>query len=426
MSRAKKPGRGELDPPPKDGYPSAWDVPQFKDLRAQMRAMTLLLVVRPSLRKELSRLKEELNRIVGSVDRFYELVGDRHWVFHGSLNLDRLVAAIETGSADHVEAEIIEQYQDADPMRFALMRAKAVPELRPYSALLDGAWRDYLEGRYYAVVLSLLPVLDGFVATVGDNRRGLHTREERELVVWNSMVSHHKGLAATQSSFRKSFNTLNEEPLHELYRNGILHGNFTNFNNVIVASKAWNRLFALLDWREATIDSARPKVIEPTFRESFAKLADAREVRRQMDGWQSRASSVAGDGESVVMGEPVAQAVDAMLKAWQAGNYGKLADHLHEATKKPSRGAFVGQVRSRFGSTMLEGFSIEAVEMRGSACGHVKTTLTIAGKEYQSELRVLHVDSAGRVYPERDERASWQSVQTSPESIVGREWPPIS
>ncbi|TFC00520.1 hypothetical protein [Cryobacterium mannosilyticum] len=415
-----------MDPPPEDGYPSAWDVPQFKEMRVQMRAMTLLLVIRPSLRKQLAELKKEMHRIVGSVDRFYELVGDRHWVFHGSLNLERLVTALDTGSCDEVEKELIEQYQDAKLMRFALVRAKAVPELRPYAALLDSAWRDYQEERYYAVVLTLLPILDGFVATVGDNRRGLHTREEHELVVWNSMISHHKGLAATQQSFRKSFNTLNEEPLHELYRNGILHGNFTNYDNVIVASKAWNRLFTLLDWREALIESAKPKAVERTLKESFAKLADTREMRRQMDDWQPRASSVADDGEDVVMGEPVVQAVVALLDAWRAGNYGKLADYLYETMKKPSRGAYIGQVRSRFAVTALEGFTIDAVEMRGSGCGHVKTTLMFAGKQHSSELRMLHVDAAGHVSPEGDERASWHTIQTSPEAIIGREWPPVT
>jgi hypothetical protein len=423
MARTRKPGQGELDPPPEDGYPSAWDVPQFKQFRAQMRAMTLLLLVRPSLRKELARLKKELHRIVGSVDRFYELVGDRHWVFHGSLNLNRLVTALDTGSADEVEKELIKQYQDAKLMPFNIMRAKAIPELRPYAAMLDAAWRDYEESRYYAVVLTLLPILDGFVATVGDNRRGLHTREEHELVVWNSMISHHKGLAATQQSFRKRFNTLNEEPLHELYRNGILHGNFTNFDNVIVASKAWNRLFTLIDWREATIESAKPKEVQPTLKESFAKLSDTREMRRQMEAWQPRASSVAEDGEDAVMSEPVAQATAAMLEAWQAANYGKLADHLHETMKSPSRGAYIGQVRGRFADTALQGFTIDSVEMYGSGCGHVKATLTVAGKQHQSELRVLHVDAAGHIYPERDERASWRTVQTSPDSIIGRKWP---
>jgi len=425
MARTRKPGQGELDPPPEDGYPSAWDVPQFKEMRVQMRAMALLLVIRPSLRKELTKLKQELHRIADSVDCFYELVGDRHWVFHGSLNLERLVTALESGSADEVEKNLIEQYQDSEQMRFALMGAKAVPELRPYAAMLDAAWRDCQEGRYYATVLTLLPILDGFVATVGDNRRGLHALDDHELVVWDSIVSHHKGLAATQKSFRKSFNTLNEEPLHELYRNGILHGNFTNFDNVIVASKAWNRLFTLMDWRQALIESAKPKAVEPTIRESLTKIADTRERQRQLEEFQPRASSVSVDGEEAVMGEPVVQAVVALLEAWQAGNYGKLADYLHETMKKPSRGAYIGQVRGRFSDTALEGFAIDAVEMRGSGCGHVKTTLTVAGKQHHSEFRVLHVDAAGHVLPEADERASWQTIQTSSDAIVGREWPPV-
>lgn len=342
MAQAKRPGQGEADPPPEAGYPSAADIPAFKKLKAQAAGLRLLVIIKPSLRKEFKRLEAELDRLVTSVDRFYELLGDRNWVFHGSLKLDDLHPALATGFADEVEQAVISQYVDAENMKFTLMRAKAVPELRPYAQLLDNALRDYQEERYYATVLALLPVLDGFVAEVGDNRRGLHSIEEQKLIVWNSLVAHHQGLASTQRSFTRSFNTLNEEPLFELHRNGILHGNFSNFDNLVLASKAWNRLFALLDWREARIEAAKPPPVEPTLKEALTRLGEVHAQKKVLDKWRPRSSSVADDGLSAVEGEPVVQSGIGLLEAWKARNFGVVAQYLHEFGKRPSRGAYIG------------------------------------------------------------------------------------
>ncbi|MFF1879710.1 hypothetical protein [Leifsonia sp. NPDC058230] len=360
--------------------------------------------------------------MVRSIDTFYEVVGDRNWIFHGSLKLDTLQEPLASGMPDRVEQAILEQYADHETMRFALMRAKAVPELRPYRQLLDYALRDYREGRYYATVLSLLPVLDGFVAAVSDNRRGLHSLEEQKLIVWNSLVAHHQGLASTQQSFTRSFNTLNEEPLFELYRNGILHGNFSNFDNEIVASKAWNRLFALLDWREARIEASKPAPVEPTLLDSLKRVGKLEAQKKVLNEWQPRSSSVAEDGLSTVEREPVAQAAIGLLEAWKNRNYGVLAGCLHEFGKKPARGAYIGQVRERFERITLDNYSLVSVDMRGAGLGHVVVDLSIDGASRASELRFLYVDATGSILPESDPLGTWLSVGNDPVGIVGRTW----
>lgn len=422
MAQTKRPGQGEAAPPPKAGYPNAADIPTFKKMKEQAAGLRLLTMFKPSLRKELKHLEAELDRMLTSIDTFYELIGERNWVFHGSLNLDKLQVSLASGVPDQVERAILEQYADHETMKFALMRAKAVPELRPYRQLLDYALRDFQEERYYATVLSLLPVLDGFVAAVSDNRRGLHSLDEQKLVVWNSLVAHHQGLASTQKSFTRSFNTLSEEPLFELYRNGILHGNFSDFDNEIVASKAWNRLFALLDWREARIEAAKPAPVEATLRESLARVGKLQAQKKVFENWQPRSSSVAVDGLVTVELEPVAQAAIRLLDAWKNRNYGVLSEHLHEFGKKPARGAYVGQVRRRFATVTLDDYSLVSVDMRGAGIGHVSVELSIDGESRTSELRLLYVDATGSILPESDPLGTWQSVGSEPLGIVGRTW----
>lgn len=384
--------------------------------------MRVLLVLKPSLRGQFKELKQTFEHIVSSVERFYALLGDRHWVFHGSLNLERLDSALKSGESDLVEQAVMAQYQDAEKMRFDVMRAQTVRELRPRSALLDLALRDYQEGRYYSVVLLLLSVMDGFVNDVGQQRRGLHTRESEELIAWNSVTAHHQGLAATQKSFTRSFNKTSDEPVYELYRNGIMHGNLTNFDNLVVASKAWNRLFALIDWSQALVEAKKPEKSTATLRESLAKLADTREKQRLLDEWTPRAKSVGEDGIDAVMSEPVVQATSAMLDAWKSKNYGRLAPFLHDFMKPKSMKAYIGDVRSRFEVIKLDEYSIQSVDIRGPGCAHVKVKLITSGEVRDSELRWLYVDADRHVHIETDSRGTWETVQTDPHSIVGRQW----
>tara|TARA_R110002051_G_scaffold261167_1_gene321070 strand:- start:204 stop:1670 length:1467 start_codon:yes stop_codon:yes gene_type:complete len=422
MARQPKLGRGDNDPPPSAGYPSAYDIPDFRKMRDDMAAMRLLLFLKPSLRRQFKEQKQNFEQIVNSVERFYVLLGDRHWVFHGSLNLERLKSSLKTGDSELVEQAVMAQYQDAEKMRFDVMRAQAVPELRPRAELLDLALRDYQDGRYYSVVLLLLSVMDGFVNDVGQQRRGLHTREGAELVAWNSVTAHHRGLAATQRSFTKSFNKTSGEPVFELYRNGIIHGNLTNFDNLIVASKAWNRLFALIDWSQALVEAKKPEKATVTLSESLAKLADARGQQELMDAWTPRSRSVAEHGVDAVMAEPVVQATSAMLDAWKSKNYGRLAPFLHEFMKPKSMNAYFGEVRNRFEGTELEEYNIQSVDLRGPGCAHVKVTLVTNGDVHHSELRWLYVDAEKHVRIETDPRGSWQTIQTEPFSIAERRW----
>lgn len=422
MARPPRPGRGETNPPPASGYPSAYDIPKFKDMREQLAGMKLLTAFMPSMRGDIRKLDSELERIVGTVERFYKLLGERHWVFHDSLKLDPLVSALSTEDPDTAESALIAQYQDADRMKWVLMQTKNVREMRPRAELIDAAYRDYQKGRYYAVVLVLLTVMDGFVNDVGQQRRGLHTRDGEELVAWDSVTAHHQGLASTQASFTKSFNKTSADPVFELYRNGIVHGNLTNYDNLVVASKAWNRLFAVIDWAQALDKAKVPATPTPSLGESLNKLADTARQKREMEKWKPRAKSIESDGLDAVLAEPVVAATTSMLDAWKVENYGTLASFLHDFMKPKSRNAFIGQVRSRFENIKLESYDVVRVDVRGPGCAHVWVNLTVEGSVHESEMRWLYVDAEKHVHIETDPRGTWQTVQTDPLSIVGRVW----
>ena len=49
----------------------------------------------------------------------------------------------------------------------------------------------------------------------------------------------------------KSIRARMDEPVCEVYRHGIMHGMVTDYDNDVVASKAWCMLFAVGDWVDA-------------------------------------------------------------------------------------------------------------------------------------------------------------------------------
>src|SRR5262249_15562979 len=118
-----------------------------------------------------------------------------------------------------------------------------------------------------ATVHVLLSVMDGFVNEFESVRRGLHARETEDLNAWDSVVGHHMGLTSAHRTFTKSKGATSEEPVCELYRNGIVHGMLLDYDNDVVATKAWNRLFAVMDWAKAREKEQEPAKPQPTWRE---------------------------------------------------------------------------------------------------------------------------------------------------------------
>jgi hypothetical protein len=132
----------------------------------------------------------------------------------------------------------------------------------------------------------LLSVMDGFVNEFESARRGLHTREAEELDARDSVVGHHMGLTRAHATFTRRKGATSDEPVYELYRHGIVHGTILSYDNDVVATKAWNRLFAVTDWAKAKVKEQQPPKREPTWRELFAQLADNARKERANKEWK--------------------------------------------------------------------------------------------------------------------------------------------
>ena len=178
--------------------------------------------------------------------------------------------------------------------------------LRSRMHLIERALADYQAGRFYATTLVLLTVMDGFVNDVENRRKGLHARAADEMAGWDSVVGHHLGLSHAHHSFIKGTGATTEEEVFELHRHGIIHGTIVHYDNPIVATKAWNRLFAVVDWARSLARQDQPPLPKPSFRETLAKLAENQRTKEALAQWRS---SVVTANDPAFEQQPVLQRV---------------------------------------------------------------------------------------------------------------------
>lgn len=184
-------------------YGSARDLPMFKEMEQQLVGMRLLKFLIPKEKRHLLKdLPAQLERITGTVDAFYALLGPRHWVFHDDLSVDDMADLVvdHAGDAEGAEQHFIGWYQDDERLPRMVKRLNGHPALHARMHLLTLALQDHQAQRYYAVVQVLLSVMDGFVNDLEPaSRRGLHARKPHEMDAWDSVVGHHLGLSAAHA-----------------------------------------------------------------------------------------------------------------------------------------------------------------------------------------------------------------------------------
>ena len=204
------------------------------------------------------------------------------------------------------------------------------------------------------------------------------------MVAWDSVVGHHMGLTHAHVSFTKTFRKTSSAPVTELYRHGIVHGMLTNFDNDIVAAKAWNRLFAVCDW--AT--SRQKQRDEPTPRQSWRELAgqirenaEAKKALNQWRPWTAQRGDTAFDANEVV------RLSRDFLDAWQARNFGRMAELMSPLVASETLGKTAGEVREAYFEKILKGFDLERVDHHAAALAYVDVDLTIGPDRLAGRMR---------------------------------------
>ena len=312
-------------PPLNDPYESAGDLPSFVEMREQLDGMKALVsLLAPGKQAQLLKLEAGIERMCGIVDAFYDLLGPRNWIFHDLLSLDRLSDLLDL-PVDDAERGLISVYEDQERLGSWIRTLDRFDSMRGRMPSIEQARADFEEGRYYSTVQLLLSVMDGFVNDLDSQRRGLHTRHEDEMTAWDSVVGHHMGLKNAHRTFTKTIGKTSDKEVHELYRNGIVHGTLLNYDNVVVAAKAWNRLFAVADWATSLEKQAIPPEPEPSLGEVLLQVNENRKAKKALAEWEPRIFEKEDPGFA---NEAVFGNANKYLESWANKNFGAMAELL--------------------------------------------------------------------------------------------------
>lgn len=402
----------------KNNWYSAEDLPVVRDLRSSL-ALLKLLTSFPGLheakyieaKNDQKKIEKQLDETVKLVDGFYDKLGPRHWIFTNYIdpNEARTIAAAPT--EEEAEKRIIAYYQKEGTLDTAFIHLHSQPAMIPRLSLLHLALEDYKAGRYYSSVLVLITVMDGFVNDCNpQNRKDQSSLKSEDMRGWNGIAALEAGLPTAQRLFTKGFYKLDENEVIEVYRNGIVHGMLTNYNNVIVATKAWNLLFAVLDWKQAKDDRIRKDQEQGkklTIRELLNKARHDREDQKKRAAWQAHSLNPEHPEEDHSGAYKVC--ID-FLTAWHDKNYGALGSFLYNATKM-SAGRKAGEARQLYSVTDLKSWQILEAYRTAPAVATFKVFLNCDRFQETRTLRFVRFKARDRmdVVPEW-ERGCWMIV----------------
>lgn len=400
-------------------YGSATDLPTFQEIRRALEAYERIPPAHvPDMSLKIQELRQEVELLTQVVDNFYERLGHRNWIFHGLLN-PSVVQALLADSSDATTAEtrFIGLYRDPETLSWWATQLRVHAELRARDHQIQRARHHYEAGEFDSCVLQLITVMDGFVNDFEPAaRKGLHARAPEDMTAWDSVVGHHLGLTHVMGTFTAPKYKRVDEEVFEVYRNGIVHGSVVNFDNVIVATKAWNLLFAVADWATATKKAAQPPAAEPTWEEIGQTVQQHAALERYNAEFSP--TTVTPTAPTFTR-DAVATRSRAFFEAWEHGRWGLVVDFVGPQLSTSSKpGEAIRWVKETLEQRELAAWTIESVAYIWPHTADVRSRAVLNGDEVPLRLRwSRQTEERGFSVPD-DPRAAWRIAIWAPQRWI--------
>lgn len=379
--------------PPKP-YDSVSELPSAQKIEQDLALIKMLEPFMPAEAREKLRDGERKHReLEALVEAFYRLLGPRKWVFTNDLSVVEMAAIVATNDPVLAEEQLIAYYKQEKHISFQLILLNRIPAMKPRISLLEKALVDYLAGRYYSAVLVLLAMMDGFVSDVDKaHRKNLNSRPAEDMVPFDSVAGHRLGLSHAHATFNESVWTTDTAEVSDLFRNGIMHGMLVNFDNDVVATKAWNRLFALADWANGRAKQAKPPKPERTLEEVLREREEVQAVNRRMADWSAYEYEVSDvEAELTDLDRTCAD----FFQRWERQQWSPLCQHFRVPVPRPLGGKLAQTAKSLYSDQVLTGWSLEHVFHRGASMAESQVALEVNGEWGVVLLRWLYTDAEG-------------------------------
>jgi hypothetical protein len=359
--------------------------------------------------KQLPGLIKGMEELASIPDRFNDAFLARGWIMYESFNPEVALKALDRADTGDIEGgeQILVDHFSEEEIRFNLLRLKSISTFQPRSTLAEKALIDYAAGRYYASVMVVLSLTDGFANDVG--RRVGFFAKDVDLWAWDSIAGHDRGLKSLAKVFGAPRGKTTAEVITIPFRHGIVHGRDLGYDNKAVAAKAWAALFATGDWASRITRGERdapPAGPPPTLKE----LLQARERLDQetslMASWKPRQIAIGSDvpatGLPADYGEGTPErAVMELLAFWKSGNYGEMVTYLSQRERrKKTKGRLAGEIREIYQEYSVADFRLESVTDHAPALAIVSTVCTVSSedgqrREIKAGFRVIHEATDG-------------------------------
>ena len=177
---------------------------------------------------------------------------------------------------------------------------------------------------------------------------------------------------------------------------GIMRGMFIDYDNDVVASKAWCMLFAVGDWVDAEVRKREAEDEDPRNIVQVLKgLSDMQkrnaENDRRLERWKKHHVDLehpTGPDEELVRG------CTGFLEAWKARSYGALGSFFPNFTNR-TPGAQAGEARELCPPHPIEEYEIEEIVRPAAAVANAKIRFRTSGRSWTASIRLSRLEGTG-------------------------------
>lgn len=332
-----------------------------------------------------------MKEIAASIEIFDDLFSSVGWIAYWDMDTNVLKGAVTKGNSGDIggaQTDLVSHY-NPERVIFELKRMGQIKAFEARMPLARKALTDYKEGRYHACVPIVLSLLDGMVNEVCQkalNRRCGFFAENSDLIAWDSIAAHSKGLNQLARTFRSGRYTTTTDNIDIPYRNGILHGMDLGYDNKIVAAKTWAALFASGEWalkaEQGSLTPPKPETEKTSLElilETAQQYEQIKKENAQIAEWKPRSLKIGldiptmGNPDGYGIGTPERRFVE-FLVYWKAKNYGYMAQCV---PKKPGNNSKIspGDIKKRYDQNDLQSFELEGVCDTASVRSVIKAKL---------------------------------------------------
>lgn len=380
--------------------------------------------------EEMAKIKSAADEVMSRVgilelpDRFNAAFAAQGWVATGAFAagvMQRAVELHESGQLEEAEKAILGWFTEGNIRLFAITRARRFHAAHLRDEQLEEALRLYLEERYMAAVPLILVASDGFASDVS----GVSPFEKNaDLTCFDSVTGHQTSLPALMKLFIQGVRKSTDAELSIPKRHGILHGRSLGYANKVVCAKAWLLMVALVDWaidkssEDARIEERRKKE-NTSLRDELEQLQRTQNDKKVIEAFQPSESIGPIAGAYDV--DTPEHAVREFLEGWKKKNFGRMAKHAVNLTRKPLS-QMAGEIRDAAELVVLEDY--EVVRVRHSSVARCDMRVRVRAQTRKKpvagavDLIVLRYAADGNVAMPSDQDCHWAVQQNCIYSVM--------